>query len=184
MFKKRVLNLRRRNLFLLLLAIMIICILFLIFYSELKEISYMFILNYGYWGLLLIVVIMDFIIQPISPDIIVFGATLGGSGLLIASLIGGLGSCLAGVMGYTVGNKVGHEKFKEWFGAKNLKKGEKLFKKYGVWAVVIGAFSPIPYSSVCWSAGIYGMDFNAFLLTSLLTRIPRFFIVGLVGYMI
>jgi membrane protein YqaA with SNARE-associated domain len=79
---------------------------------------------------------------------------------------------------------MGSERFKERFGKNHLNKGKKLFDRYGIWAVIVGAFSPIPYSSICWTAGIYNMKFKPFIITSLLTRIPRFFLMGFIGYII
>ncbi|MBN1544212.1 VTT domain-containing protein [Candidatus Woesearchaeota archaeon] len=68
------------------------------------------------------------------------------------------------------------------YGDKHLKKGQELFSKYGVYAVAVGAMSPIPYSAVCWTAGIYRMSYFKFILASIITRLPRFFLMGLIGY--
>ena len=139
---------------------------------------------YGYAGIFGLSIVMDTIIQPISPDILTFGATFAGFNLVIASLVGGFGSCIAGILGYSIGHKAGADSFKAWFGEKHLHKGETLFKKYGTWAVVVGALSPIPYSAITWTAGIYRMHFPTFLITIICTRIPRFFIMGLIGYLL
>ena len=163
------------------LVLMVIFLSFLLYYNEIKSFSQIIILSFGFSGLFLMVVFMDTIIQPISPDILVFGATFSGADLGWAFLVGGVASCLAGIFGYYLGGKAGVVGFKRWFGKEHLAKGKNLFNKYGVWAVVVGALSPIPYSSVCWTAGIYKMDFLTFLITSLLTRIPRFFLMGLIG---
>ena len=166
------------------LLIAVVFFLFIIFYSELKGISSIFISRYGFIGLFVFAVVLDTIIQPVSPDILVFGSTFGGANLFLAALIGGLGSCTAGTIGYFIGRTIGKHGFKKWFGEKHLKRGKELLNKYGVWAVIVGALSPIPYSSVCWTAGIYNMRFSVFLLTSLLTRIPRFLLIGLIGHLL
>lgn len=157
---------------------------FILFYTKIKDYSSDFISSYGLIAIFLIVIVMDTVIQPISPDILIFGATLNGANLFAVSLLGGIGSCIAGVLGYHIGKSMGSEKFEERFGKKHLNKGKNLFDKYGIWAVIVGAFSPIPYSSICWTAGIYNMKFKPFLITSLLTRIPRFFLMGFIGYII
>ncbi|MFH1668883.1 MAG: VTT domain-containing protein [Candidatus Woesearchaeota archaeon] len=154
------------------------------FYSELKAFSQLFISMYGFFGLFVLVVLMDTIIQPISPDILVLSSTFGGANLWLAALIGGIASCVAGSIGYTFGKALGEDGFVKWFGKTHLRKGRGLFRKYGIWAVIVGALSPIPYSSVCWTAGIYDMDFLPFVVTSALTRIPRFFFIGLIGTVI
>ena len=150
--------------------------------SFLKSTSTSLISSFGLFGLFMMIVLMDTIIQPISPDILVFGSTFGGASLFWATLIGGLASCLAGVIGYHLGKRLGRDRFEKWFGEGHVKRGHYMFEKYGVWAVIVGALSPIPYSSICWTAGIYRMSFVPFLITSLLTRVPRFFIMGLIGF--
>ena len=47
--------------------------------------------------------------------------------------------------------------------------------KYGIWAVIVAAITPIPFSPVCWIAGMLEMDYKQFLVASL-WRIPRFMI--------
>ncbi len=163
--------------------LLLIFIAFIFFYTEVKSIFTFLISSYGIIGIILVVIIMDTIIQPISPDIIVFGATFGGANITTA-IIAGLASCLAGSIGYFIGKKIGAKEFRKWFSEKHLIKGKELFDKYGILAIVVGALSPIPYSAICWTAGIYNMKYKHFLLTSLLTRVPRFFLMGLFGYLI
>lgn len=186
MVKKRWLGPDKLKAFAVILLIILVFLLFFhpLTYGFLKEKSTFLISNFGFLGLFIVVVIMDTIIQPISPDILVFGSTFGGANLWLAALIGGLGSCLAGTFGYLIGRGIGKEGFSRWFDKKHMDKGHELFDKYGVWAVMVGALSPIPYSSICWTAGIYKMPFVPFLITSLITRIPRFFIMGFIGFLL
>lgn len=51
-------------------------------------------------------------------------------------------------------------------------KGEKLFGRWGVGAVAIGALTPLPYSIICWFAGIYKMKYKSFFWSTFF-RIPR-----------
>jgi len=157
-------------------------VLFIIFRKEVHNFAQRCFSLYGFVGLCGFVVLMDSIIQPISPDFIILSSTLGGASLLIAATIGGISSVSAGIIGYIIGKKLLKRERKTSFSSRHLINGKALFKKYGTWAVAIGALSPVPYSAICWSAGIYDMRFKRFLLTSLLTRIPRFFIVAFIGY--
>ena len=175
---------KNKELLPIILPVLVIFLGFVFFYSQIKSTSSLFISTYGLIAIFLVVIVMDTVIQPISPDILVFGATLGGADLLAVSLIGGLGSCVAGVFGYHLGKNLGSDKFEKKFGKKHLDKGQALFNKYGIYAVIVGAFSPIPYSSVCWVAGIYGMSIKPFIITSVFTRVPRFFLMGLLGAVI
>lgn len=52
------------------------------------------------------------------------------------------------------------------------------FDEWGVWAVVIAGFSPIPYKLFTISAGVASMAFLPFVLASLIGRASRFFLVA------
>lgn len=52
------------------------------------------------------------------------------------------------------------------------------FNKWGVWAVLIAGFSPIPYKLFTIGAGVLNMAFVPFILASLLGRGARFFLVA------
>ena len=171
----------KRNTLILLVVILIFFVLFLIFRNQIKDFIEIFITHFGLFGIFITSMIMDTIIQPIGPGILVVTATFGGANYILVSLVAGVGSCCGGVFGYFIGKKIGSERFKKIFGSRKFEKSANLFEKYGVLAVIVGAISPIPYSGVCWTAGIYNMKFSYFLLTSLIVRIPRFFVVGLIG---
>jgi len=175
--------LKRLNLkqLVIILLITTIFVLFIIFHSELGNIFQRCFSVYGFLGLALFVLIMDILVQPISPDIVIFGSALGGANIILTALIGGFSSITAGIAGYFIGRKLISTGAKGIFSANHLRNGERLFNRYGKWAVAIGALTPVPFSAVCWSAGLYHMRFHLFLITSLLTRIPRFFIMSLIG---
>ncbi|MFB5652430.1 YqaA family protein [Leptospira wolffii] len=52
---------------------------------------------------------------------------------------------------------------------------EVYVKRFGFWAVVLGALTPLPYSWTSVAAGAMGMKFRLFFLAALF-RIPRFYI--------
>ncbi|MEA1888844.1 MAG: YqaA family protein [Pseudomonadota bacterium] len=55
---------------------------------------------------------------------------------------------------------------------------QTLFEKYGVWIIFIAGFSPIPYKIFTISAGVVGMPLLPFILTSIVARGARFFLVA------
>lgn len=55
---------------------------------------------------------------------------------------------------------------------------QSLFEKYGVWIIFIAGFSPIPYKIFTITAGVVGMPLLPFILTSLVARGARFFLVA------
>lgn len=55
---------------------------------------------------------------------------------------------------------------------------QSLFNEYGVWIIFIAGFSPVPYKVFTITAGVVGMPLLPFILTSLVARGARFFLVA------
>ena len=55
---------------------------------------------------------------------------------------------------------------------------KELFNEYGIWIIFIAGFSPIPYKIFTIAAGVVGMPLLPFILTSLVARGARFFLVA------
>lgn len=157
---------------------------FIAFGDETKQFIIHAVDRFGLLGLFGATVLMDTVIQPFSPDMIVFGYTALDQPLLITALVGGLGSVTAGVLGYGIGSLLEEEGIDDYVGRKNYKKIHNLFMNHGILAILIGALSPVPFSSVCWSAGIFKMPFRVFLISIFLTRLPRFLFIGYLGSII
>ena len=56
--------------------------------------------------------------------------------------------------------------------------GREWFKRWGVWAVFVAGFSPIPYKIFTISAGVALLSLPGFIIASLLGRGARFFLVA------
>jgi membrane protein DedA with SNARE-associated domain len=56
--------------------------------------------------------------------------------------------------------------------------GKQWFDRWGVWAVLVAGFSPIPYKIFTISAGAAVLNFPGFVLASLVGRGARFFLVA------
>ena len=61
---------------------------------------------------------------------------------------------IASAVGYFVGKKIGYPVLRYFSSEEVLGKAKKLFDKWGVMAVAVGAFTPIPYTIVVFLAGI------------------------------
>jgi len=59
---------------------------------------------------------------------------------------------------------------------------QESFNDIGILLVIIGGFSPFPYKITCLGSGILGLNIYLFLISSLLSRWLRFFIVGYFFY--
>lgn len=87
---------------------------------------------------------------------------------------------IASMIGYFVGMKVGYPILRYFSSEEVLEKAKKLFDKWGVMAVAIGAFTPIPYTIVVFLAGISKMDFKKYVIAGFIGRVPRYVIGGYV----
>ena len=55
---------------------------------------------------------------------------------------------------------------------------ESMFERYGVWATLVAAFTPIPYKVFAIAAGSMRMDLKGFVLASAVGRGVRFIALG------
>ena len=130
----------------------------------------------GLFGLLFGIVISDAFTFPVPPDTYLLITVASGGDVQKMLTICCLGSISAGTIAYFFGPHVAKFPYFSKRIEKYRSRGEKLFEMYGVWTVAIAALTPIPFSIVCWFAGIYKMAYPRFFVATL-ARIPR-----LVGY--
>ena len=57
-------------------------------------------------------------------------------------------------------------------------KGKEWFDSWGIWAVFVAGFSPIPYKIFTITAGVAVLNFPGFVIASLVGRGARFFLVA------
>ena len=82
-------------------------------------------------------------------------------------------------MGYWIGNQYGRPLLYRIAGSKIINRAETLINKFGVWAVFLSAFTPIPYKVFAILAGVLKMNRSMFLLVSLVGRGLRFMLLGI-----
>ena len=93
-----------------------------------------------------IAVMAESIFSPIPPDPLIIVMSISNPELsFLFSLIATLFSVIGGIIGYWVGNKFGRTWTMKFVSEEKFMKAEKLFTKYGVWAIAIAAISPLPY---------------------------------------
>jgi membrane protein YqaA with SNARE-associated domain len=132
----------------------------------------------GFAGMCLILFVTDTLVTPISPDILL---------LVIAKsdlaeqwpryvLTLGMVSVGAGMLGWSIGRWLGHFKSVQRLFGQFSDDQRDFIRKYGFWAIVLGAATPLPYSVTCWTAGVVGVRWSTVLAASVLFRIPRIII--------
>lgn len=140
-----------------------------------------FVHQFGYLGVFLLTFTESFI-QPIIPDPFIIGATSFGLDLNLTVLVVCIASILGASIGYILGKTLGKPVFLKLFGKKMFKQGDKFFKKYGVWGVVIAGLTPLPFKVATWLAGIFDLPFHQFIFASIVGRVPRFILMAYAGH--
>ncbi len=156
--------------------ILVIGVVFLLAYffrSELLTYSSVFVKEFGYLGLFFGMVLSDSLPAFIPPDAFLMLAVSGGLGHFMTLLSMSTGSILGGSIAYAIGRFL-IPSFH--LGRKFVLNYEEKFLpyvcRYGFWAVVLAALTPIPYSWMAYTVGTFKMRFSLFLLGSLF-RIVR-----------
>lgn len=106
----------------------------------------------GLGGVALFVFVVDTLIVPATADII-FPFAAHWNPALFVSVVGAA-SVLAGMTGYWIGRLLGKTNILKKLTGKFSEDGKRMIERYGALGVVIGALTPIPYSTTVWLAGV------------------------------
>ncbi len=162
------------------IAVLFIFILFLLYDKFFRtniranEIARQLYNDLGFHGVALFVYLCDTFLVPLTPDVM-FPLVASDWNPLQIALFMGTASFLGGLSGYWLGNFLSHIKPVFRLSEKIMGTHKVLIHKKGAWAVVLAALTPIPYSTICWTAGILKVDFKKVVLASLV-RFPRMLI--------
>lgn len=123
---------------------------------------------------------------PIPPDVMLMPMSLARPEHWVRfALLTTIASVLGGILGYFIGVWA-----YEWLEsilttggyADKFEQAKSLFSTWGVWAILVAGFSPIPYKLFTITAGLLSMAFLPFVIASAVGRGARFFLVaGLVA---
>ena len=123
---------------------------------------------------------------PIPPDVMLIPMCLAdrNKAWYFASITT-IASLLGGIFGYILGFFI-FDIIESWLMSSSYWESFQLskvwFTKWGLWAVLLAGFSPIPYKIFTISAGMTGVNFLGFILFSIIGRGARFFLVSAVVY--
>ena len=120
---------------------------------------------------------------PIPPDILLIAlAIFRPRAALWFATACSIGSVLGGVFGYVLGLKGGRPLLRRLVSEHKIQLVDHYYRKYGIWAVGIAGFTPLPYKVFTISAGMFCLDLKGFVVISLISRAARFFLVAGVIY--
>lgn len=127
----------------------------------------------GLLGIFVSIVASDGFTFPVPPDTYLLVAVAADAPVLplLATCI--VASLFAASLAYVFGPQIVKIPLVRRRVDRFESKGIALYQKYGIWTVTIAALTPIPFSIVCWFAGIYRMPYAKFVLATT-ARIPRF----------
>ncbi len=86
-------------------------------------------------------------------------------------------SYAAGIIGYYIGHFFSKTNFYQKISDRYLKKYDEQLKKFGIYIVLVGAVTPVPFSATCMLAGSVNIPIRDFLLICI-SRIIRFAFYG------
>jgi uncharacterized membrane protein YdjX (TVP38/TMEM64 family) len=86
-------------------------------------------------------------------------------------------SFIAGVIGYYIGKFFSRTPIYQKVEERYLQQYNRQLKKYGVFLVIVGALTPVPFSATCMLAGSVEISFKPFILACS-TRVFYFLIYG------
>ena len=118
----------------------------------------------------------DALFFPIPPDPLMIAISLPQPHLAIwLALLTTAASVAGAVAGYWLGRRFGRPVLRRFASADSAQRVEGMFERYGAWAVILAAITPLPYKVFAISAGVLDMDLRRFILASLIGRGVRFF---------
>ena len=139
---------------------------------EIERIGRVFVERLGFAGVAVGVFLADAFTFPVPPQVYMLAALAGGASPAITVTVTCASSLVAGNVGYRLAARLsGVSFFRARIDAARPRL-DPLFRRYGVWAVAIGSLTPMPYSILCYLAGIYRLPPRLFALL-LLFRVPR-----------
>ena len=137
---------------------------------------------YAIWALA-VVSFVESSFFPIPPDILMIPMILAAphrafwiaTVCLVSSVLGGLLGYAIGALAYdTLGQPILESLGK----AESMAEFNERFNDFGFWAVLIAGLTPFPYKVITIMSGWTGMPLLTFIVTSIVARGLRFFIVA------
>ena len=129
---------------------------------------------------------------PIPPDVLLIALCLGSrSKSLYFVFICSLGSALGAIFGYSIGYFLWWNSSQDFshfanfffniipgFSTEIFYEIKQKYEEWNFWVIFISGFTPIPFKVFTVSAGAFNINFNLFIIASLIARSARFLIIG------
>lgn len=133
------------------------------------------------WAIVLLAVssFAEAIFFPVPPDPLLVAVALAQPDIAIwLGVLTAAASVAGAVVGHWLGARLGRPLLLRMFSEDKVRRVESMFERYGVWATLVAAFTPIPYKVFAIAAGSMRMDLKGFVLASAIGRGARFVALG------
>ena len=133
------------------------------------------------WAILLLALtsFVEAIFFPVPPDPLLVAVALAQPEIAVwLGVLTAAASVAGAVVGHWLGARLGRPLLLRMFSEDRVAYVESLFERYGVWATLAAAFTPIPYKVFAIAAGSMRMDLKGFVLASAIGRGARFVALG------
>lgn len=142
------------------------------FRPELEWLSQLMIAKLGVAALFFGPFLADAFSVPMPPQLYLLAAITTHKPAWLTIALVSAGSVVGGNLGRWLGSRLGDRPVLRRLLGKTRGRVDGVFGRYGYWAVAVGSLMPLPYSILCYLAGVYRMPMGLFAVMSLL-RIPR-----------
>tara|TARA_B100000965_G_scaffold18576_1_gene13947 strand:- start:1655 stop:2221 length:567 start_codon:yes stop_codon:yes gene_type:complete len=125
-----------------------------------------------------IIAFIESIFFPIPPDIILIPIVYFNKNKYLLTVINcTFFSVVGGVVGYCLGFFI-YDLVKDFFDLSKQNNFLNFYNEWGVIAIFLGGFTPIPYKIIALTSGYSNFNFYIFLALSIFSRGLRFLIIG------
>lgn len=143
------------------------------FRSELESVGRSFVTHFGLAGMTIGTLIADGFHFPVAPQFYMLLGIASGTPHFDTFSAVALGSLLGGLAGYLVGRQLRRfERLARWIERSSSKFRHHLQGRNAYRGAVIATLTPLPFSVLCYTAGLYQFSARAFVLI-LVLRIPK-----------
>ncbi|WP_068114812.1 YqaA family protein [Tropicimonas marinistellae] len=138
--------------------------------------------KHAMWALA-IVAFIESSFFPIPPDVLMIPMILATPHRAFRiAMVAMVASVLGGMLGYAIGafafEQIGKPILEHLGKADKMEAFNERFNDFGFWAVLIAGLTPFPYKVITIMSGWTGLPFWTFMVTSIIARGGRFFLVA------
>jgi len=133
------------------------------------------IVNWGYYGIFLGVLVLEFVPQPLISALLPVSAGIFFHLDFVYVLVLAIsGSVLSNYFAYFLGKKYGAKLVSFFVSKDSYQNAQRWFDMYGNKSILVLALTPLPYFPIL--GGTFGMNFKEFSLYAVIPRICHFVI--------